>query len=62
VPGAGCRVLAYDKERLIDIMEDQLRETADDPDEILREDGAMWICDGLDTALQGMGAWAPMVI
>ena len=46
------RVIIYDEETLIDLMVKQLREDADEGEEVRWEDGAMWICDGLDQVLK----------
>ena len=56
------RVIIYDEETLIDLMVEQLRDDAEEGEEVRWEDGAMWICDGLDQALKQMGMWAPLVV
>lgn len=56
------RVIIYDEETLIDLMVEQLREDAEEGEEVRWEDGAMWISDGLGMALERMGEWAPVIV
>ncbi len=54
--------LAYDEEKLIDLAIGRLKDDAEAPDDILWEDGAMWVTDGLDLAIEQLGNQAPLII
>lgn len=56
------RVLVYSEEMLIGTAIDRLKDDADSDEEILWEDGAMWITDGLDEAIVQLGDDAPVII
>lgn len=55
------RIILYDEETLIEIMIAQMKEAEPDT-EVRWEDGAMWISDGLEQALEEMGEWAPVIV
>lgn len=58
----GNRVFVYDEDELVDIEVEALRQGADDPGTVLREDAAMAMGEWLEATQAEKGEWAPVVV